>query len=44
MIEWIDPRYEELVETMSWAQDSPRPAGEDPVLIRGFVVAEPDEA
>ncbi|WP_268983653.1 hypothetical protein [Streptomyces fuscigenes] len=39
-MEWINPRYEELVETLSQANAERRPA-DGPV--RGLVVPEPDE-
>lgn len=40
MAEWINPRYEELVETLNQANAERHPA-DGPV--RGFVVPAPDE-
>ncbi|MGW0748402.1 hypothetical protein [Streptomyces sp. NPDC002587] len=44
MTEWTDPRCEDLVETMHRAQDTWQSSPQESVALRGFVVAEPDEA
>ncbi|MFG2750647.1 hypothetical protein [Streptomyces xanthophaeus] len=44
MDEWTDPRYEYVIEPIQWEQDSHGARREGRLMVRGFIVAEPDES
>ncbi|WP_272925673.1 hypothetical protein [Streptomyces sp. SID3212] len=42
MVEWIDPRYAEVVEAMRQAAEGVDPESSDPVPMRGFIIPPKD--